>query len=41
MEIGERVPIDQLQAAMLDWFCRKGYLRAGAELFVEPVNAPS
>jgi len=41
MEIGERVPIDQLQAAMLDWFCRKGYLRPGTQLFVEQVIAPS
>ena len=41
MEIGERVPLDQLKAAMQDWFYRKGYLRAGEELFVEPFIAPS
>ena len=26
MEIGERVPLDKLKAAMEDWFQRKGYL---------------
>ena len=26
MEIGERVPLNQLQEAMEDWFKRKGYL---------------
>jgi len=26
MEIGERVPLDQLKEAMEDWFQRKGYL---------------
>ena len=26
MEIGERVPLDQLKDAMEDWFQRKGYL---------------
>jgi hypothetical protein len=26
MEIGERVPLDQLKDAMEDWFRRKGYL---------------
>jgi hypothetical protein len=26
MEIGERVPLPQLKAAMEDWFRRKGYL---------------
>jgi hypothetical protein len=26
MEIGERVPIEQLREAMEDWFRRKGYL---------------
>ena len=26
MEIGERVPLDELKAAMEDWFRRKGYL---------------
>ena len=26
LEIGERVPLDQLEEAMEDWFRRKGYL---------------
>jgi hypothetical protein len=26
LEIGERVPLDQLKEAMEDWFRRKGYL---------------
>ncbi len=29
IELGERVPLDQLQLAMEDWFRRKGYLRQG------------
>jgi hypothetical protein len=32
MEIGARVPIDKLQAAMEDWFRKKGYLRDGQHL---------
>ena len=32
MEIGERVPIDELRAAMQDWFRRKGYLRQESKL---------
>jgi hypothetical protein len=32
MEIGERVPIEKLKAAMEDWFRRKGYLSKDAEL---------
>jgi hypothetical protein len=27
LEAGSRVPLDQLQVAMEDWFRRKGYLR--------------
>ena len=27
MEIGAKVPLDQLREAMEDWFRRKGYLR--------------
>jgi hypothetical protein len=29
MEIGLRVPLDQLQVKMEDWFRRKGYLKVG------------
>lgn len=35
IEIGERVPLDTLRAAMEDWFQRKGYLPKGAELVLE------
>ena len=34
MEIGSKVPLDQLKAAMEDWFNRKGYLPKGTELAV-------
>ena len=32
MEIGERVPLDELKAAMEDWFYRKGYLPRDSKL---------
>jgi|SRR5579863_4349579 len=35
MEIGRNVPLDQLKAAMEDWFQRKGYLPKDAGLWVE------
>jgi len=34
MEIGKRVPLDQLKDAMEDWFQRKGYLAKDAGLMV-------
>ena len=34
MEIGERVPIEQLRDAMEDWFRRKGYLPKDTRLEV-------
>jgi len=34
MEIGNRVPLDRLQAAMDDWFRRKGYVNAGERVRV-------
>jgi hypothetical protein len=34
MEIGTRVPLERLHAAMEDWFRRKSYLPAGAKLVV-------
>ena len=34
MEIGTRVPLEQLQASMEDWFRRKGYLGKEAKLVV-------
>jgi hypothetical protein len=36
MEIGERVPLDQLRDAMEDWFRRKSYLSKNAELILSP-----
>jgi hypothetical protein len=32
LEAGTRVPLDRLQAALEDWFKRKGYLEKGASL---------
>jgi hypothetical protein len=34
MEIGERVPLDQLKDSMEDWFRRKGYLPKDSRLEV-------
>jgi hypothetical protein len=34
MEIGRNVPLDELRAAMEDWFQRKSYLPKGATLVV-------
>jgi hypothetical protein len=34
LEIGARVPLDRLKAAMEDWFRRKGYLGKDAGLVV-------
>jgi hypothetical protein len=34
LEIGHRVPIEQLKIAMEDWFRRKGYLQADERLEV-------
>ena len=35
MEAGFRVPLDRLQDAMEDWFCRKGYLKADEQLEIK------
>lgn len=35
MEIGARVPLDRLRAALEDWFRRKSYLPKNATLIVE------
>ncbi|HEY6968187.1 MAG TPA: hypothetical protein VJA94_03205 [Candidatus Angelobacter sp.] len=35
VEIGARVPLERLRAAMEDWFRRKSYLPKGASLMVE------
>lgn len=34
LEIGNRVPLDHLQASMEDWFRRKGYLVKGEGLCI-------
>lgn len=36
MEVGERVPLEQLKEAMEDWFRRKGYLNKDAVLVLRP-----
>lgn len=35
LEAGLHVPLDRLQAAMEDWFRRKGYLKPGDRLALE------
>ena len=40
MEIGVRVPLDELKAAMEDWFRRKSYLPANATLTLSEVAKP-
>lgn len=37
MEIGSRVPLEPLKAAMEDWFRRKGYIGKEAELRLSAV----
>ena len=39
MEIGTKVPLDQLKEAMEDWFRRKSYLPKGARLIAEPTSS--
>ncbi len=34
MEIGARVPIEELKSAMEEWFRKKGYLAKDAGLFI-------
>ena len=34
LEVGNLVPLERLQAAMEDWFRRKGYLKADERLVV-------
>ena len=38
MEIGTKVPLDQLCVAMEDWFRRKGYLSKDSKLLLEEVR---
>ncbi len=34
IEIGARVPVDGLKAAMEDWFVKKGYIKSGEQLML-------
>lgn len=36
MEIGAKVPLEDLKTAMEDWFRRKSYLPKDSQLFVSP-----
>jgi hypothetical protein len=40
IEVGARVPLDQLQSAMEDWFRRKSYLGKNASLTLRDSNNP-
>lgn len=35
LEAGSRVPLDRLRNDMEDWFRRKGYLPAGAQVIIQ------
>jgi hypothetical protein len=39
MEIGTKVPLEQLKPAMEDWFRRKGYLKKQAALTLAETQA--
>ena len=39
IEVGSNVPLDELRAAMQDWFRRKGYLPKDSELKVYDLRA--
>ncbi len=41
MEIGSRVPLDELKEKMEDWFHRKSYLPSGAELRITVAGSES
>jgi hypothetical protein len=40
MEIGAKVPLEQLREAMEDWFRRKSYLPHGSKLMLEELGKP-
>ncbi len=40
LEAGHRVPIERLQAALENWFRRKGYLKPEERLEVREMDAP-
>ncbi len=37
LEVGFRVPLDALSAAMQDWFRRKSYLKSGESLVIQAI----
>jgi len=37
MEIGRRVPLEELRTAMQDWFQRKSYVEKGARVVVKEI----
>jgi len=39
MEIGSKVPIDQLAASMEDWFRRKSYLPTNSKFHVDEITS--
>ena len=39
LEIGHRVPLERLQAAMEDWFRRKSYLAPGERLRITEMDS--
>jgi hypothetical protein len=39
LEVGNRVPLDQLRDAMEDWFRKKGYLKEGQRVVVRDFSA--
>jgi hypothetical protein len=41
MEIGTRVPVEELKAAMEDWFRKKSYLPQGSGLVMSESDHPS
>ena len=41
IEVGNRVPLPELQSAMEDWFRRKSYLAKDCALLVLEAQAPS
>ena len=41
IEIGARVPVDELKTAMEDWFRKKGYIKADERLELHQLETPS
>jgi hypothetical protein len=39
LEIGNRVPVEKLEAALEEWFRKKGYVKAGERVRVTEIKA--